>query len=178
MFTMDAKTREAGKGTFEEGVIPAVFYGSKKPSTPISINLKEFKKIWKEAGESSAIKLNVDTDKINALIHDVQVNPVTGNPIHVDFLVIDMNKPIQVALAIEFVGESQAIKSGSGVLVKVLHEIEIEALPKDLPHGLEVDISSLENVGDQILVGDLKLPSGVTAITGAEEAIVLIGAMH
>jgi large subunit ribosomal protein L25 len=178
MFTIDAKTREAGKGTREEGVIPAVFYGGKLPSTPISINLKEFKKIWKEAGESSAIKLVVDGEKIDALIHDVQLDPVAGSAVHVDFLVIDINKPIQVALPIEFTGEAQAVKSGVGVLVKVMLEIEVEALPRNLPHALEVDISNLENVNDQITVNDIKFPEGVKPMAGEEEVVVLIGALE
>jgi large subunit ribosomal protein L25 len=111
---------------------------------------------------------------LNTLIHDIQVNPITDEPIHADFLVIDINKAIKVNIPVEFEGVSNAVKGGLGTLVKVLHEIEIEALPKDLPHNLVVDISKLETVDDQILVSDIVLPKGVTMITPTEEVVASI----
>ena len=157
-----------------EGFLPAVFYGMGNESTPISISKIDFKKIWRKAGESSTVKITTPKGAIDVLIHDVQVNPVTDEPIHVDFLVIDMNKTIKVEVPLEFTGISEAVKSGAGTLVKVLHEIEIEALPKDLPHALVVDISKLITVDSQILVSDIKLPAGVTLITKANEVIASI----
>ena len=156
------------------GDLPAVFYGAGKESTPISVSMIEFKKIWYKAGESSTVKISTPEGDVDALIHDVQVDPVSDEPIHVDFLVIDMNKKIEVGVALEFTGVSEAVKSGAGTLVKVLHEIEIEALPKDLPHALVVDISKLITVDSQILVSDIKLPAGVTLITKANEVIASI----
>ena len=161
----------------KSGVIPAVFYGAGKDTTSISIPNVEFKKVWRDAGESSAIKIGMGGaagSDIDALIHEVQVDPVTGEPIHVDFLAIDMKKKITVNVPLEFEGVSNAVKSGLGNLVKVLHEIEIEALPSDLPHNLVVDISSLETLENQIFVSDIKLPNGVVAITGGEEVVASI----
>jgi len=178
MFSITAKKREAKKNLEvlrKEGEIPAVFYGAGQTSTPVSVNLIEFKKIWKEAGESSTIKIKLEDEKmIDVLIQEVQAEPITGEPIHVDFLAIDMTKKIKVEVPLEFIGISGAAKNGIGTLVKVLHELEIEALPKDLPHSISVDLSSLENVGDQIIASDLKLPTGVTLITDPEEVIVSI----
>lgn len=177
MFLIKAKKRNEGVDLDtlrKTGEIPAVFYGAGKTSTSISISMIDFKKIWREAGESSTIKIAMGDNNIDALIHEVQVHPVTEEPIHVDFLVVDMNKKIKVNVPLEFVGISNAVKNGLGNLVKVLYEVEVEALPKDLPHNLEVDISKLETVQDQVFVSDIKLPTGVTIITNEHEVVASI----
>lgn len=177
MLTLKAQARKGDESLEvlrKGGMIPAVFYGTGKNTTSISIPKVEFKKVWHKAGESSAVKISMTGLDIDALIHEVQTNPVTDEPIHVDFLVIDMNKPIVVGITLEFVGISEAVKTGLGTLVKVLHEIEVEALPKDLPHDIKVDIGALATVDSQILVSDIKLPTGVTAITDPEEVIASI----
>lgn len=179
MLTLDAKIRDL-KEDLEKmrkgGEIPAVFYGAGSESTPITVSLVEFKKVWYKAGESSTVKIKIDTKFVDALIHEVQVDPVSDVPTHVDFLVIDMNKKIQVGVPLEFTGVSLAVKSGLGNLVKVLHEVEVEALPKDLPHNIEVDISKLATLDDQILVSDITLPTGVIMITKGTEVIASITA--
>lgn len=177
MFTLQATTRNIKTDASllrKEGNLPAVFYGAGKESTPITILLKDFIKVWKAAGESSAITLETPSGKIHTLIHNVQFNPVTSVPIHADFLVVDMNKTTTVSVPLEFVGISAAVKNGFGTLVKVLHEIEVEALPKDLPHQIEVDISKLETLEDQIHVSSIKLPTGVSIITDGEEVVALV----
>ena len=158
----------------KSGEIPAVFYGLGKETTSVSVSTVEFKKVWREAGESSPIKIASPSGDVDALIHEVQVDPITDEPIHVDFLVIDMKKKVQVNVPLEFEGISLAVKSGLGNLVKVLHEVEVEALPSDLPHNLVVDLSKLVTVEDQILVSDIKLPTGVVLITDGEEVIASI----
>jgi large subunit ribosomal protein L25 len=177
MLTLKAKTRDI-KEKLETlrkgGELPAVFYGAGNESTPISVSIIDFKKIWYKSGESSTVKISTDTGTVDALIHEVQVDPVTDEPIHVDFLVIDMNKKIEVEVALEFTGVSEAVKGGLGTLVKVLHEVEIEALPKDLPHNLVIDISKLATIDSQILVSDIKLPAGVTMITKGSEVVASI----
>lgn len=177
MFIIKAEKRNEGINLDtlrETGKIPAVFYGAGKTTTSISVPIVDFKKIWREAGESSTIKISIDDNNVDVLIHEVQVHPVTDEPIHVDFLVVDMNKKIKVNVPLEFVGISNAVKNGLGNLVKVLYEVEVEALPKDLPHNLEVDISSLENVDSQIFVSNIKLPTGVAMITNGEEVVASI----
>ncbi|MFA5936992.1 MAG: 50S ribosomal protein L25 [Candidatus Paceibacterota bacterium] len=158
----------------KDGEIPAVFYGAGSATTPISIPIVEFKKIWRDAGESSTVKISIGTASVDALIHEVQVHPVTEEPVHVDFLVVDMNKKIKVHVPFEFVGISNAVKNGLGNLVKVLHEIEVEALPKDLPHNLVVDISKLETVDDQVFVSDIKLPAGVVVMANEHDIVASI----
>jgi large subunit ribosomal protein L25 len=177
MFTITAKKRE-GETKLDmlrkAGEIPAVFYGAGKKNTPISLSLVEFKKVWREAGESSAVLIKILGGDVDVLIHEVQVDPVTDEPIHVDFLAIDMKKKIRVEVPLVFEGVSNAVKSGIGNLVKVLYEVEIEALPADLPHNLVVDISPLESLENQIFVSDIKVPRGVTVITDGKEVVASI----
>src|SRR3989338_8663973 len=177
MFAIKAKPRDLGiklnilrKG----GEIPAVFYGAGKNATSISISNTEFQKIWHKAGESSAVKINIPTGDIDVIINEVQVDPVTEEPIHVDFLAIDMKKNIRVKVPIVFEGISEAVKSCIGNLVKVLYEIEIEALPADLPHNLIADITKLATLQDQLFVSDIRLPAGVAVINQSTDVVCSI----
>ena len=177
MFTIKAKKRDDSTklGVLREGgEIPAVFYGAGKDTTSISVSNIEFKKIWREAGESSAVKIEIGTTGVDVLIHEVQVDPVTDEPIHVDFLAIDMKKKIRVSVPLTFEGISNAVKGGIGNLVKVMHEVEIEALPADLPHNLVVNISKLETLNDQVFVSDIKLPAGVTVIDNPTDVVASV----
>lgn len=179
MFTLAAKKRESvGDNTAlrEEGMMPAVFYGAGKETTPVAILQKEFEKVWKAAGESTPVILKTETGEVSTLIHEVQFHPVKGYPMHADFLVVDMNKEVEVAVALEYVGESQAVKSGLGILTKVLHEVEVRALPGELPHAITIDISSLATLNDQIHVSDIKAPKGVTILTEGDEVVALVAA--
>ncbi len=167
------------------GMVPAVVYGARVENTMLSVPAIDFEKILKVAGESSTIVLEVKGDEskkeavknIDVLIHDIQVDPVKGFPIHVDFLAIDMNKPVEVTIPIEFIGLAPAEKNSLGVLVKVIHEIDVEALPKDLPHNVTVDVSTLVALDDQIHIKDIKLPKGVKMITDENEVVALISAI-
>ena len=177
MFVIKADKRDldAKLGILRKsGKIPAVFYGAGENTTSVTLSKTEFKKIWRDAGESSAIKISTPNGEVNALIHEVQVDPVTDEPIHVDFLVIDMKKKIRVKVPLVFEGISNAVKNGIGNLVKVLHEVEIEALPIDLPHNFKVDISKLETLESIIIVSDIKLPTGVVVITNGNDVVASI----
>ena len=177
MFIIKAEARDLNikiDDLRKSGKIPAVFYGAGKMTTSISISKIEFKKVWRDAGESSAVKVSIPTGEIDVLIHEVQVDPVTSEPIHVDFLAIDMKKKIKVNVPLVFEGISNAVKSGIGNLVKVLHEVEVEALPADLPHNLVVDISKLESLDNNIIVSDIKLPAGVAVVTNDADIVASI----
>ncbi|MBL7045838.1 MAG: 50S ribosomal protein L25 [Parcubacteria group bacterium] len=177
MLTLDILKRE-GKDKLGElrgsGNIPAVFYGPKEESTPITVSKKEFSKIWKEAGESTVVTLVGIGDEKEALIHDVDIDPVLYSPRHVDFYVMEKGKKVQVAIPLEFVGVSQAIKGLGGVLSKILHEVEVEAMPKLLPQSLEVDISKLEDFSDTVFAGDIILLEGVELITDKDEPVASV----
>ncbi len=177
MITLKVELRDPKSKLSEiraEGFIPAVVYGHKEKSTPCVFPLNVFKKVWKEAGESSVITLEMPKGKISALIHEVQMDPVKGVPIHVDFYAIEKGQEVEVHVPIEFVGVSEAVKSLVGNLVKVLFEIEVKALPENLPHNVVVDISALTTIDSQITAGDIVLPKGVTLVTGATDVVVAI----
>lgn len=177
MLILNAKTRElkSDKAQMRKGGdIPAVFYGPKEASTPIIINEVEFMKAYKEAGESSIITLKIGSDEHDTLLKDVQFDAVSLRPLHADFYVIEKGKKLQVNVPLEFVGVSPAVKNLGGILMKVMHEVEIEAMPKNLPHNIVVSIDGLVDFNSQIHAGDLTLPEGVELISGKDEVIALV----
>ena len=177
MITLEVAKRDSKEGLIKlrgEGKLPAVFYGAKEKASSISIKTVDFKKAWKDAGESTIVNLKTPAGELNALIHDVQFDAVTDEPIHADFYIVQADKAIEVEVPLEFVGVPPAVKDLGGVLVKVLHTLEIKALPKDLPHKLTVDISSLALIDSHITAEQVSLPSGVTLKTKPSEVVVLI----
>ncbi len=177
--TLNANKREQNSTADDarkNGFIPAVYYGKKEKSTPILIKKSEFLKAWKEAGESTVISISVDDQTVDALINDVSVDPVTNEPIHADFYVFEKGHKVELSVPVEFVGISPAIKELGGVLVKVVHEIKIEAEPSNLPKNIDVDISSLIQFGDVIAAKDVPMPKGVVLIENPEEIIVTVSA--
>ena len=164
MITLEVKGREAFKNVAEarkNGLIPAVYYGSQTKSTPIYVSEIAFNKMFKEAGESTIVELATGKEKLSSLVHDVQFDAVTGKPSHADFYIVEANQTLTVSVPLEFVGVSEAVKSLGATLIKVMHEIEVECLPQDLPHEIIVDISKLATLEDNIFVKDLVLPRGV-----------------
>lgn len=179
MLTLQADIRDTKTNTSElrkAGYIPAVFYGKKEASTPISLKQTDFVKVWKEAGESSVVTLNTPQGPKDSLIHDVVLDPVSGTPTHADFYVFEVGHKVEVSLPVEFVGVSGAVKDLGGTLMKVLHELAVEAMPKDLPHNISVDISSLAAFGDQIAAKDIPLPKGVELKANPDEVVVTVSA--
>ncbi|OGF62093.1 hypothetical protein A2926_03365 [Candidatus Giovannonibacteria bacterium RIFCSPLOWO2_01_FULL_44_40] len=156
-----------------KGFLPAVVYGGGKDAEPIAVKEVDFMKLWKSVGESTVVELDIGDKKKNVLIHEVDLDPIKDKPIHVDFYAVDMTKKIHVDVALEFIGESEAVKTG-GILVKVLHSLKVEALPKDLPHSMAVDISALKNIGDAILIKDINIPANVVVLDNPEETIALV----
>ncbi|MDO8408310.1 MAG: 50S ribosomal protein L25 [bacterium] len=178
MTILQANKREAADGTARAlrraGVLPAVVYGAHQAALAISMDARAFGKAYEAAGESTIVSLEgLGGPALATLIHEVDLDPVTYLPRHVDFYAVTKGQMVEVFVELIFVGESPAVKLGAN-LVKVLHEIEIEADPTNLPHEIEVDVSSLEEVGDQIHAKNLALPSGVTLVTDSEEVIALI----
>ncbi len=179
MLTLKAENRDSNTKLSEirsAGKIPAVFYGKKEATTSISIPQIEFLKVWKQAGESSVVTLSTEEGDKDSLIHDVDIDPISGAVRHADFYVFEKGHKVKVDLPIEFEGVSPAVKDHGGVLVKVLHTLEIEAMPKDLPHNIIIDISTLLNIGDQVLAQDIKLTPGVELVTKPEEVLALVSA--
>lgn len=179
MLTLKAEFRNSNIKAEEirkAGQIPAVFYGKKEASTPISIKNSDFLKVWKEAGESTVVTLETPEGAKESLIHDVDVDPVSGSPRHADFYVFEKGHKVEVSIPLDFVGVSSAVKDLGGTLVQVMHDLKVEAMPKDLPHSIAVDISFLMNFGDQILAKDIALPKGVELKVNHEEVVATVSA--
>jgi large subunit ribosomal protein L25 len=157
-----------------KGQIPAVYYGPKEASMAISINAKEFGKVWKKAGESSVVILKDGSNEHEALIHEVDVHPLSGEPRHADFYVFEKGKKLSIKVPLVFSGIAPAVKDKGGILVKVQREIDIEAAPKDLPHEIVVDISKLVELTDTVHAKDLKLSAGVELKGHADEVVASI----
>lgn len=180
-FSLTAMPREImGRKTSQlraEGKVPSIVYGTGIDPKNITIDRNEFVRLYKEAGESSVINLKVEGgDTLNVLIQDYQQDVLTEFVTHVDFLVIDMNKVIETDVSLTFVGESMAVKSLGGTLVKSMDRLSIKALPKDLVSTIEVDLSSLATFDDAIRVSDLTLPEGVEATEKATRTIAGVAA--
>lgn len=174
MLTLNAENRtELGKKFKKEGKIPAVLYGKKEDTIHITLDQKEFEKIWKEAGESTVVTVKGLGEDKEILIHDIDFEPVYGGIRHVDLYAIEKGKKVQVNVPLDFIGEAPAEKVG-GVLNRVLHELEIEALAKDLPHDIKIDITVLTDIGSSIHAKDVVLPAGVELITAPEEAVISV----
>ena len=173
MITIDAKLRDVKvnpKMIRKEGDIPAVFYGAGQASTPIAVEKARFIKVLEEAGESTIISLKTPTGTLDALIHDVELDPIIGDPIHVDFYIVTKGHKIEVSVPLEFVGVAPAEKLG-GIVTKILHDLSIEALPAKLPQSITVDLSVLTQLDSHITVGDLKLGDGVKALVAGTEVV-------
>lgn len=177
MLTLSVQKREEGgeKAAVlrRAGSVPAVVYGGKHESTPVVIDARAFEKVLREAGESTIVMLQGLGEELPALIHEVDLDPVAHRPRHVDFYAVTKGQKVEVAIPLSFVGESPAVKAGAN-LVKVLYELEVEADPMSLPHDIQVDISALVSVGDQIHAKDLVLPAGVELMIELEEVVALI----
>jgi large subunit ribosomal protein L25 len=181
MLKLKVSKREANEVAEEvraAGLIPAVFYGPKQEATSIKMNYQEFEKALKEAGESTIVILDLDGTEHETLIHDVDYHPVRGTVSHADFYVVEKGKKVQVHVPLTFDGVSPAEKNLGATLVKVMHEVEVEAMPKDLPHEIAVDISTLVDLESQIHASDLKMPSGVELVTGPEEVVAIVQAVE
>lgn len=159
----------------EQGLIPAVVYGHGFKSRSIQVLALDFKKVFKETGESSLINLEIDGAKpIKVLVHDLQRHPLKDSLQHIDFYKIKEGEKIKVETRLKFIGEALAVKELGGVLFHNLDKVEIECLPEDLIHEIEVDIFVLKTFEDIIRVKDLNVPSGVKILDEAEEMVIQV----
>lgn len=132
MYSLEAKIRtDIAKVARANGVIPAVLYGKDTPSTMVAVGVSDFIKLFRQTGQSNIISLSVDKKKYNILVHDAQRHPVTGEFLHLDFLVVDMKSEIEVEITINLVGTSPAILEG-GSIHQVLDTLTVKCLPTDI----------------------------------------------
>ena len=172
MLSLKADTRkERGKKARIQGAVLAVLYGPKAKPLSLSVDKKEFEKVFGAAGESSLVSLDLGTDKTPVLIREVQRHPLSGDPIHADFYQPRLDQKIKIMVPLVLEGEAPAQKDLEGTLIQNIHEVEVEALPQELPHEIQVNVAKLATFEDYILVKDLQVASGVQ-ILHDKEAIV------
>lgn len=159
-----------------EFLIPAVVYGLGNPSINLEVGYNDFVKLFKEAGETTLVNLKFDGKSKKVLVKDIQKDPVSGRVIHASFLEVNLKVKIKAMIPLSVTGEEESpvLKSGTGVLNLIKHEIEVEALPTDLPHSFNVDVSNLENIGDEVKVSALEFDrSKVELIDLTEDDLIL-----
>lgn len=158
----------------KDGILPANIYGKDIKSQAVQLPLKAFEAIYKEVGKTGLLDVMVDGTARPALIHNVQVHPVTGLPLHIDFYQVNLKEKITTMVPVVITGEAKAVTDKVGLLMTPATEVEVEALPEDLPENIEVNVEPLAAIDEQITVGDLKLPSGVTILTDAGQVLVKV----
>ncbi len=175
MLTLEVKKRDETSAAVlrRTGSIPGVVYGAHHAATPIAVSAVAFDKVMREAGEATIVSLAGLGEPLQTLIHEIDLDPITNQPRHIDFYAVTKGKKVQVAIPLAFIGESPAVEAGAN-LVRVLHELEVEADPMNLPHNIEVDLSILAAINDKIHAKDLELPAGVELVTEPDEVVVLV----
>lgn len=158
----------------KQGIVPANIYGKDFKSTSIQIPLDELKNIYHKVGETGIVEITLDKKTTPVLIHNIQSNPSTKEILHVDFMKINLKEKISTKVALDFVGEPQAVQDKKGLLMTPLTEVEIEALPQDLPEKIEVNVQSLKEVGDQITVEQIQAPNNTTILAEKTQVVANI----
>lgn len=159
-----------------EGIVPAEIFGKNFPNQHISVSEKDFEKMYKKAGESTMIEL-VSEDakkKTSVLISDVIRHPITQRVLAVDFRRVTMDEKIRAKVPVILSGTAPATKNGL-MIIHVLKEIEVEALPNNIPHRFEADLSTLEEEGQSIHVSNLAIPKTVKIFVSPETVIATVG---
>lgn len=136
------------------GIVPAELYGHGIQNVHVSVKERDFEKIYKEAGENTVLNVVVDGTPRPVLIYYVKRDALTDKVLAVDFYQVKMDEKIETTVPFKFIGESPAVKEG-GILIKSMDEVEVEALPQNLPEHIEVDLSKLAAIGDSLYVRDL-----------------------
>jgi large subunit ribosomal protein L25 len=156
------------------GKIPAVVYGSKKPTVPISVDRKALTDAFRGGGGENAIfllKLAGNEQARHVMIKELQQDPVSRKALHIDFVRIEMTEKIRLKVSIEVVGVAAGVKTEGGILDFVTREIEVECLPGNIPKHIPVDVTAL-SIGDAIRVSELSPPEGVTIVDDPEKVVI------
>ncbi len=173
--TARTKMGKRSKDERLENRVPAVMYGHGTDARSISVNRSDFLRVLKSAGYSSLVDMALENQSpVKVLIKEVQVDPLSMEPAHIDFYQVRMDEELTANIPLKFIGESKAVKQDGGTLIKSMDELEVKCLPGNLPHEIEVDLSSLNTFEDAITVGSLKLPQGVAITADAGLTIATV----
>jgi len=159
-----------------QGKLPAVIYGGNVETTPIAMEAREAARVLRETTSSSLLTIDLEGQEYTTLVRERQREVITGELLHVDFQVVSLTEKINAKVNVVLEGESPAVKEFGAILVTSLDQLEVLSLPQDLPEKIEVDVSSLENIGDGLYVRDLDLPSEVEVLEDLDELVVVVAA--
>jgi large subunit ribosomal protein L25 len=170
--------KNAARRLRQQGFIPAVLYGEGKETTPLVLNKKDIIQIMKlESKENTIFKVTYDSEKVDAMIKELQVDPTTDELIHADLIRISMDKPIRVAVPVVHHGEPIGVKTEGGFIDFVTREVEVECLPRDIPESIDIEIGDL-HVHQSFKVENMTLPKGVRMISDPGTVVVLVSLPH
>lgn len=172
----DAKGRNAVQVLRGEGRIPAVLYGQGTESMTVSVDAKAFRAVYLEAGEGQVVTLMIEGKEHPVFVKELSLDPVTQLVQHIDFYQVDLKKEVVAPVELSFEGESPAVKELAGTLIRVMTELEVKALPNDMPESIVVDLSVLKTFEDSISIKDLSVPSGVEILADVEETVATVEA--
>ena len=157
------------------GGIPAVVYGRDIPTRSLVVEAKQFARILHRVSSSTLVSLVIGSDdRRPVLIQNVQRHPLTGDPLHIDFHQVQLTERIQARVPLVHVGMSPAVKDLGGTLFQSLVDIEVEALPQQLPKDIAVDLARLTTCADRLTVADLTVPPGVTIRTNPHDIVAVV----
>lgn len=168
------KFGKAVKALRKNGLIPAELYGHGAANLHLNVPAKEFLRVFKEAGRNTVINVLLDGKKYPSLVHDMGKNYFSGEVDHIDFYAVRLDEKIRAKIPLTFVGEAPAVKDKGGILNKAMSEVEVEALPADLPRALEVNLSVLDDVNKSVYVKDIPVSAKAKIIVGPEMVVVTV----
>lgn len=166
---------EVGKGAARrarrQGRIPAVLYGRGFPTRHLLVEAREFAAFLHRGGRG-VVELEVAGETVRSLVKEISRDPIKDTLLHVDFLAVEEDRPVEVEVPVVLVGQAAGVREG-GVLEHYVDTITVSCLPRDVPSALEVDVSGL-GLGDHITAGEIRLPSGVRLLTPPGEVIAAV----
>jgi large subunit ribosomal protein L25 len=174
--TLDPREAQgkANKRLRRAGIVPGVVYGKGEESTNVQVDAKTFETLYRAAGRTSVVKLHLPGSKgaSSAFIKSVQRHPLSGQPLHVDYLVVNLNVEMEVEVPLVFTGEAPAVEETGGTLLHNLSSVRVKALPANIPHEISVDVSTLVSLDVAIHVKDLSLNRDLVQVLTDGEALV------
>lgn len=172
----DVFGKNASRRLRREGKVPAVMYGRDESSTHLAIQKKDiFGILRSESGENTIFKTSFDSEYKDTMIKEFQTDPVTDEILHIDLILITMDKAVRVSVPIVVAGEAVGVKTEGGFVELITREVEVECLPGDIPEYIEVDISDL-HLHQSIRIEEMMFPKGVESMSDPQTLVVLIEA--
>ena len=157
-----------------DGLLPGILYGTDMNPVALQLPAHEAGQILTRLQGTVLIDLEVDGQNHTTIVRELQRDVLTGHPLHVDFMAVDMKQVLTITVPISLVGESPAVATGEYTVMTSLYDLEVECLPKDMINIIEVSVDGLTDLGDSILVSDVIVPEGIKILTDLEEAVARV----